>query len=507
MTDRVENSLGAPDLPADPVGRLASGKLNISSIVFFVVAAAAPLTIVLSGGPFSMHVGGLGAPGAMLFTGIVLFLFACGFTAMSKYVRDAGAFYAYASRGLGSVFGGGTALMTMAAYGVCVVGFTGYVGFFAAGTANDVLHLDLPWQVWSLLCAAIVGVIGYCQVDIGAKVLAVLLSLEIGVVLILIVFVLIKGGPEAPSAAPFALHNVFFVPGSGTLFLLAFGAYIGFEGTAIYAEEAKAPERTIPYATYIAIGFLATFYAFSYWVVIYGYGMEGAAAAASSDNFLNMVFGLADKYVGGGLVTAMQILIVTSMLACTIAFHNACTRYLFSLGRNGVLPQALARTHPRMYSPHFASMVVSTVTVIGLVAAIIFKLDPYLQLGTWFYASGVLGVVAAQAVCALAVVAFFFRDRRGHSALRVIVAPLLGFLGLTGALILMVGNFSIISGYTAALPNTIMVGAMPAAFIVGMLLIWNQSRRATAGHAVRARRDVRHDQLQTFDGAEPAPLD
>ena len=68
-------------------GRLAGGKLGTAQIAFFVIAAASPLTVVLSTGPFSLRVGGIGAPGVMLATGIVLMLFASGFTAMSKYVR------------------------------------------------------------------------------------------------------------------------------------------------------------------------------------------------------------------------------------------------------------------------------------------------------------------------------------------------------------------------------------------------------------------------------------
>src|SRR5688572_27611444 len=83
------------------------GHLGTAQIVFFVVAAASPLTVVLSTGPFSLRVGGIGAPGAMLVTGVVLALFACGFTAMAQHVRDAGAFYAYVTRGLGRIPGGG----------------------------------------------------------------------------------------------------------------------------------------------------------------------------------------------------------------------------------------------------------------------------------------------------------------------------------------------------------------------------------------------------------------
>ena len=81
--------------------------------VFFVVSAAAPLTVAASSAPLAFLVGGIGAPGAMLASGIVLILFAIGFTAMSRYVRNTGAFYAYAAAGLGKPVGVGIAFVTM----------------------------------------------------------------------------------------------------------------------------------------------------------------------------------------------------------------------------------------------------------------------------------------------------------------------------------------------------------------------------------------------------------
>lgn len=464
----IETAAGGGE--SSETGRLAGGKLSTAQIVFFVIAAASPLTVVLSTGPFSLRVGGIGAPGAMLATGIVLLLFAAGFTAMSKYVREAGAFYAYVTRGLGGTAGAGAAMMTMAAYGVCVIGFVGYFGVFANASISAVFSVDVSWQVCSLVAAAIVAVVGYCQVDVGAKVLMFLVTLEVAVIVVLIVAVLVQGGPESASAAPLSPHNVFFAGGSGALFLLAFGAYVGVEGTAIYSEEAANPEHTIPRATYIAVAFLAIFYALAFWVVIYGYGTTGALKQAQGDGFLDMVFGQADTFVGQALVTAMRLLIVTSFLATIIAFHNACTRYMFSLGRSGMLPRLLSRTHPRMSSPHSASMVLSAITFVVVIAAMVMGLDPYLELGTWLYASGVIGVVAAQALCAISVVMFFRRDRRGHSAARVTVAPLLGFVGLVGALFLMAKNFSYLSGYTNFTPNALMIGAMPVVFVIGSVM-------------------------------------
>ena len=42
----------------------------------------------------------------------------------------------------------------------------------------------------------------------------------------------------------------------------------------------------------------------------------------------------------------MSMLILTSSFACGMAFHNTAARYLYSLGREGVLPAALGKTHP-----------------------------------------------------------------------------------------------------------------------------------------------------------------
>src|SRR5258708_14282167 len=51
-----------------------------------------------------------------------------------------------------------------------------------------------------------------------------------------------------------------------------------------------------------------------------------------------------------------------------MAFHNTTARYAYSLGREGLLPRQLGKTHPRWHSPHIASItqsVVAALIVIG----------------------------------------------------------------------------------------------------------------------------------------------
>ena len=60
----------------------------------------------------------------------------------------------------------------------------------------DVLGLDLAWYVWALLGVAVVWYLGFRSIDVGAKVLAVLVTAETGLLLLLAVAVLVQGGAD-----------------------------------------------------------------------------------------------------------------------------------------------------------------------------------------------------------------------------------------------------------------------------------------------------------------------
>ena len=50
--------------------------------------------------------------------------------------------------------------------------------------------------------------------------------------------------------------------------LLCFAAFMGFEATTIYSEEAKDPSRTVPRATYLSVLIIGVFYAISTWCMV-----------------------------------------------------------------------------------------------------------------------------------------------------------------------------------------------------------------------------------------------
>src|SRR4051794_21985774 len=79
-----------------PDEQLSSGRLGVLGIVFFVVAAAAPLVGMTGAVPVAIAAGnGAGAPGAYLVVGLTLLVFSVGYAAMSHRVTNTGAFFAY----------------------------------------------------------------------------------------------------------------------------------------------------------------------------------------------------------------------------------------------------------------------------------------------------------------------------------------------------------------------------------------------------------------------------
>jgi amino acid transporter len=485
--------------PASAPERLQHGALGTGSIVFFVVAAAAPLTVMAGIAPLAIMIGGIGAPAGYLIAGLILTVFAVAFTAMSKYIHNAGAFYSYIARGLGKPAGLGAAALAVFSYNAIQIGLYGAFGYFAAATAEDLTGVNLPWWTWAGIGIIAVWFFGYRSIHAGAKILGGLLIAETGILALLAAAILAKGGARGLSLASFAPAHI-ATGGMGSVLALAFGAFIGFEATAIYREEARTPDRTVPRATYIAVGFLGLFYAFISWVIIQAFGSTGAVAVASK-NPAGMFFTAMTTYVGSWATDLMRVLIVTSLFAALLAFHNAITRYTYALASEGALPRRLGRIHPVHKSPYiagYAQTALAALVVAGFAAA---HADPYLQLLLWVNTPGVIGIVALQALTAFAVWRFFRRNTHQESAARTVVAPLAAGILLTGAALLIIWKIGLLTAAGPAV-NWTLIGSVPAIFALGAGYAVRMRRRRPEVYARLATTDVDAEELTA---ASPGP--
>jgi amino acid transporter len=270
--------------------------------------------------------------------------------------------------------------------------------------------------------------------------------------------------------------------------VLSIGAFIGFEATAIYAEEARDPRRTVPRATYAAVAFLTVFYTFTVWMIISAYGTDKAVEVANGEGGADMVFTATSRLVGTVAADVMHVLIVTSCFAAALAFHNASTRYFYALGREGVLPRPLARIS-RNGSPGVAVSVQVALSLVIIVAGIAAGSDPYSVIFLWTNGTGIIGVMVLQALAALSVVVFFRKDSRGYSFGRVIVAPFAAFLALDVMIYLVIRNFDLLTAASATV-NTLLILPVPVVFAVGAALAWRIRNRDAARYALLTTVDV-----------------
>lgn len=460
------NTQGTVEASRD--GGKIRGSMGAVEIAFFTVASAGPLLVIAGFAPLAFMIGGVGAVGVQLLAGLALMLFSVGLTRMATRIRNAGAFYAYIGQGLGRPMGGGAAFLALFTYSIIAIGQLGAIASFTVAPLKDLTGLDVPWAVVALAALAIVAILGYRQISLSAKVLGIALLAEAGILLVLAVPVLIQGGAEGFDFAGFSPAAVFSVPGAGAMFAIAFGAFIGFESTAIYSEEARDPVRTLPRAIYLAVGFLTVFYVFMMWVVAVAYGSANVQDAATQDP-VGLVFAAMESYVGRPAVVVAEILLITSAFASILAFHNTATRYIFALGREGLLPRRLAKVHPKYGSPYIASNAQAALAAVLIVVCAALGADPYLQVYLLMAAPGVLAVVVLQAMCAIAIVVFFQRHRDSvpGSWWGTLIAPALSFVALSGGSWLIVTNFEYFTVRSGTI-NWLLLGLLPVVFAAGV---------------------------------------
>ncbi|CAM5461838.1 APC family permease [Corynebacterium variabile] len=343
----------ATTAPATPGQGLKSGSLTTASIVFMVIAAAAPLTVIGGALPIGMSIGnGPGYPAMYALGAVILILFSVGLTTMSRFIDEPGAFYSYVETAFGRRLGMGTAYLALLTY--TAIQFAVY-GFLGAQLSSLIAPLvDIPWWVYSLAVAGVVGYLGYRNIELSSKALGILLIAEIAIVVLIDVFVTGKGGAEGLNADPFLPENMF----SGSMgigLMMAMAGFIGFEATTVFRSEAKDPDRTIPRATYISVAVIGIFYTVSGWAVVQAWGTDNVLAEATKDPD-NMIANTAENYLGSWAGPVVDVLLLTSLFACVLSFHNVLTRYQHAISHKRGLPRALRAVHLTHRSPHMSSI-------------------------------------------------------------------------------------------------------------------------------------------------------
>jgi amino acid transporter len=465
------SSPAPPAPPAAAPSRKLRGSLGVASIVFIVVAAASPLGVI--GGPVPLGIAfgnGAGFPFTFLVVTAVLLLFAVGFTTATPFVKSAGAFFAYIDKGLGRSAGIGAAFAALLSYIALEAGVFGLFGPGFDALVQSYGLPALPWWLYALVGFLVVSALGYFNINLSGKVLGVLLLAEVAIVVVLdAVVVFTGGGPEGFSTGIVTPAQIVSgAPGFAILFAIL--SFVGFEATAVFRDEAKDPERTIPRATYISLILIGVFYTVSSWVLITANG-ESDIVTNAGDNAGSILATTTETYLGTAGGHLIQILFVTSLFACILSFHNIGSRYIFALATKGIFSERLARPHARHGSPALASVATSAVVAVLTIAAVLLGLDPITQFYTWLGGISAVGVVVLLVLTSISVILFLRREDHDLGAWKTLVAPGLGLLGLLAFFVIILQNLPVLVGESSYGPFSWGILALFAlAFVLGPIV-------------------------------------
>jgi len=456
---------------AEPRSGLRTNAVGVLGILFFVLSAQAPLTAIAGALPLTVFLGnGAGAPGAYVAIGVVITLFAVGFIAMSRRIRVNGAFYAYVGAAFGRRTGSGAAWLAILAYGTVQAAMYGLYGVSVSALFAG-LGLTIPWWLPVIITVAIVQALGSLNIELGARVLAILVGCEVAILLAFAFGVMLTGGgPEGLDPAASFSPSAVLSGAPGVALMFAFASMFGFESTAIYSGEAKDPKRTVARATYLSVAVISVFLSFVAWMFVAYYGAshvtDAAGKAVKSGDSTGFVFSAMDGILGPWSGVVASILLVTSLFAGILAFHNGINRYLHSLAIDGSLPLRISRTN-RHQAPFAAAWVQTIMSLVLVLPFAVLGLDPVLTLFSWLSGVSVAALVVLYVLCSAGVVYFFARNRAGGKLWQTLIAPTLAAVLLLGVLYLVVANFTaLIGGETTT--AIILLLTVPVCFAIGV---------------------------------------
>jgi len=434
MSERPSNGSRETGRAAAPQAQqLAKGTLRTWDAVAISVSVLAPGMAMLLNVPGVAAVAGGSTPLAFLLGGIACLSLAFVVIGFTRRMASAGYAYTYASRSLGKESG----FMAGWLYAFGLICFVPMTMAGTAGLAVDLLGLTSGW--WFplfLIGMALLIVLSIVRIAVTTKLQLLIGVITVAVILIVDLVVTAKGGVSGNTFSPFTFSHTVSGGFNGVFYGIILGvtSYIGFETAADFGEETANPRRSIPIAIIAATGFAIVLYLFTTYAMTIGFGV-GHGDKLGADPFALKT--VAKSFVGGPFGTLVEIGGMLSAFVVCVGCATAGTRTLFAMGREGVLPGWLGKTHPKFQTPANASLMVATVST--LAAALVGFTDAK-AFGTatttvyYFYATlGTLSIIVVYIGLCIGGMVYFRRNDRYNVVLHAGV-PLVGVVIFGAAL-------------------------------------------------------------------------
>jgi len=434
MSDLTDNPIPAQkgEIPTTGKPKL-SGSMGTIALMLTVLAFSAPMAVVEGFIPYTIYFGGPGATFAFALTTVVLLLFAVGYIAMTRHIPKPGNFYAFISAGLGRATGLGSAFLATTGY-ICILG--GNHVYFGVATSELITSFGgphTPWLLWSFIGWATVTILGHFHIELSARILMIAMTIEVLVVLIFNAFVIGQGGAEGLSAEPLTLHA--FTQGNIAVTLVfTILVFLGFEATALFRDEVRNPNHTVPRATYSAIVFIGILYVLACYAMTMAYGSQ--AWEVAKENPIKMFPQAIGLFVHPAFEQLVFFSVIISIFAANLSIHNVSSRYIMNLAADRALPEILAAVHIRHISPYMGSAAAGIFALALVLISYLSKID-----ATAYYAIimgiGAIAIIFTMGLVSFAVAGWFAKHGipADTNILKVYIAPIIAGTVLIGTMI------------------------------------------------------------------------
>jgi amino acid transporter len=396
------------------------------------------MAMLLNTSGVAIEAGG-STPLAFLLGGIACLALAFVVIGFTRRMASAGYAYTYASRSLGK----STGFVTGWLYFFGMICFVPMTMSGAAYLATDLLGISVNWWIaFFFIGMALFVVLSVIRIKVTTRTQLVVGIITVAIIVVVDLITTAKGGAHGQAPGAFTFGHTVAGGFNGVFYGIILGvtSYIGFETSADFGEETANPRKYIPIAVLVATLFAVIFYLWTTYSITIGFGVKNGAAWGADTTALQTV---ANTFIGHWLGTLVAIGGMCSAFIVSVACATAGTRTLFAMGREGVLPRILGRTHPQFKTPVNATIAVTAVAIVmALLVGYPFadKLfgPTYRPFSNYYFwaTTGTLVIIVVYILLCLGGIVFFARTRasRRWNPLVHVLIPVIGAVVFGAAL-------------------------------------------------------------------------
>jgi amino acid transporter len=367
----------APVVPDAPAARvvgdkgLRKGAIGfISSVVIGVASTAPGYSLAATLGLIVAAVG-FQAPAALWVAFIPMLCIASAYLYMNRTDPDCGTTFSWVTKAMGPWAGwlGGWAIIVadvvVMANLAQIAGLYSFTLFGWDSAAGSTAAVTAVGVVWIVIMTAITTI----GIELSARTQWYLLGAEIVTLVLFAIVALVRvySGdaldasvhPSASWFSPFAIDGGTAALTSGVL--LAIFIYWGWDSAVSCNEETadptEAPGRSAIVSTILLVGIYVL-------VGTAAVAFAGPGALANQDDALSI---LGTDVLGNTFDSLLIIAVLTSAAASTQTTILPTARTSLSMARAGALPAGLGVVHPRFMTPHVATILFGTLSIVWYV--------------------------------------------------------------------------------------------------------------------------------------------